>query len=80
MKRYGVHPSLRLAQSPAAAACGGFAAVGRMYRLIAARTAPQRQGTAARRAAANAGSATFSAYVDSRTQTFLFRSVQFSAM
>ena len=48
------------------AACGGFAAVGeagRKYRSIAARPAPQQHGAAARRAAANAGSATFSAYV-----------------
>ena len=28
MKRYDVHSSVRLFHSPAAAACGGFAAVG----------------------------------------------------
>ena len=62
-------PSDRLsAHSPAAAACGGFAAVGpagRRYRSIAARPAPQQHRAAARRAAANAGSATFSADVGS---------------
>jgi len=45
---------------------GGFAAVGPAggrYRPIAARATAQQHGTAARRAAANAGSATFSAYV-----------------
>ena len=36
---------------------------GRRYRSIAARPAPQQHGAAARRAAANAGSATFSACV-----------------
>jgi len=42
MKRYGVRPSVRLSHSPAAAACGGFAAVGpagRIYRSIAAAAA-----------------------------------------
>ena len=62
-------PSVCLSHSPAAAACAGFAAVGpagRRYRSIAARPAPQPQhGAAARRAAANAGSATFSVYVGS---------------
>ena len=57
--------------SPAAAACGGFAAVrpaARRCRSIAARPVPQQHGAAARRAAANAGSATFSAYVRSCAQ------------
>ena len=61
-------PSVRLSRSPAAAACGGFAALGpagRRYRSIAERPAPQQHGAAARRAAANAGSATFTAYVGS---------------
>jgi len=52
-----VRLSDRLSNSPAAAACGKFAAVGpasRSYRSIAAR---------GRRAAANAGSATFTADV-----------------
>ena len=61
-----VFSSVRLSvRSPAAAACGGFAAVGpagSRYRSIAARPAPQQHGAAARRTAANAGSATFSAY------------------
>ena len=62
-------PSVCLSHSPAAAACGKSAAVGpagRRYRSIAVRPAPQPQhGAAARRAAANAGSATFSVYVGS---------------
>ena len=48
--------------------CGGFAAVGaagKRYRSIASRPAPQQHGAAARRAAANAGSATFTADVGS---------------
>ena len=52
--------SVRLFHSPAAAACGGFAAegrAGRQYRSIAAWPAPQQHG--ARHAAANAGSATY---------------------
>jgi len=52
----------------AAAAYGGFAAVGpvgRRYRSIAARQAPQQHGAAARRTAANVGSATFTADVGS---------------
>jgi len=61
-----IFSSVRLSvRSPAAAACGGFAAVGpagSRYRSIAARSAPQQHGAAARRTAANAGSATFSAY------------------
>ena len=64
MKRYGVS----LSNSPAAAACGGFAAVGpagRKYRSLAARSALQQHGAATPRAAANAGSATFSADVGS---------------
>jgi len=47
---------------------GGFAALGaasRKYRSIAARPAPQQHGAAARRKAANAGSATFTADVGS---------------
>ena len=59
-------PSVCLSHSLAAAACAGFAAVGpagRRYRSIAARPAPQQHGAAARRAAANAGSATFTADV-----------------
>ena len=63
-----VRPSVRLSHSPAAAACGGFAAVGpadRRYRSTAARPAPQQHSAAARRAAANAGSATFRADVGS---------------
>jgi len=46
----------------AAAACGGFAAecpAGRRYRSIVARPAQQQHGAAARRTAANAGSAAF---------------------
>ena len=54
MKRYRVRPSVCLSHSPAAAACGGFAAVGpvvrRRYRAIAA---------------ANAGSVTCTADVGS---------------
>jgi len=55
---------------PTAAACGGFAAVGlagrgRRYWLIAARLAPHHHGAAARRTAADAGSATFTADVGS---------------
>jgi len=68
MKRYGVRPSVCLSYSLAAAACGGFAAVGSVgwkYRSTAARPSPQQHGAAARRAPANAGSATFSAYVGS---------------
>jgi len=53
-------PSVCLSRSHAAAACGA----GLRYRSIAARPAPQQHGAAARRAAANAGSATFSAYED----------------
>ena len=56
-----VHP---LSQLPAAAACGGFAAVGpagKRYRSTAARPAPQQHGAAA----ANAGSVTFTADVGS---------------
>jgi len=53
-----VRRSVSLSHSPAAAACGGFAAVGPAGR-IAARPALQQHGTAARRATANAGSATF---------------------
>ena len=52
-------------------ACGGFAAVGpagRRYRSIAARSMQQQQGAAARRAAANAGCATFTADARSWTQ------------
>ena len=63
-----IGPSVALSYSPAVAARSGFAAVGpvgRKYRLIAARLVPQQHGTAARRAAANAGSATFSAYIGS---------------
>ena len=74
MKRYGVRPSVCLSHSPAAAACGGFAAVGpagRRYRSITARPARNQHGAAARHAAANTGSATFSAYVGSQTQDFL---------
>ena len=59
-------PSVCLSRSPVAAACGGFAAVspaGRIYRLLAARPAPQQHGAAARRAAADAGSATLAADV-----------------
>ena len=49
-----VRLSLCLSLSPAAVAYGAFAAVGpagRRYRSIAARSAPQQHGTAARRAA-----------------------------
>jgi len=49
-----------LSHSPTTAACGGFAAVGpagRRYQSIAAWPAPQQHGAAA----ANAGSATFTA-------------------
>jgi len=58
----------RLSNSPAAAAGGMFAAVGqasKRYRSIVAQPVPQQHGAAARSAAANAGSATFSAYVGS---------------
>ena len=71
MKRYGVRPSVCLFHSPAAAACGGFAAVrpaGRRYRSIAVRPAPQQHGAAA----ANAGSATLSADVEAAVNTDLF--------
>jgi len=47
MQRYGVRPSVCLSRSPAAAACGGFAAVhpaARRYRSIAARPVPQQHG------------------------------------
>jgi len=60
--------SVCLFHLPAAAACGGFAAVGlagTRYRSIDARPAQQQHGAAARRAAANAGSATFTADVGS---------------
>ena len=53
--------SICLFHSPAAAACGGFAAVGpvgRRYRSIAARPAPQQHVATEWRAAENAGSAT----------------------
>ena len=66
MQRYGVRLSVCLSHSPAAASCGEFAAVGpagMTYRTIAARSAPQQHGAAARRAAVNAGSATFTADV-----------------
>ena len=66
MKRHGARPSVCLSNSPTAAACGGFAAVGpanRRHRSVAARPASQQHGAAARRAAANAGSATLSVYV-----------------
>ena len=59
-----VRLSVCLSHSPAAAAYGGFAAVGpadRKYRSIAARPAPQQHGATA----ANAGSATFTADVGS---------------
>ena len=59
-------PSVCLSHSPVVASCGGFAAVGpagRRYRSIAARPALQQYGSAARRAAANAGSASFTAGV-----------------
>jgi len=55
---------LCLSVSPAAAACGGFVAVrpaGKRYRSIGAWQGSQQHGAAAWRAAANAGSATFSA-------------------
>jgi len=64
-------PSVCLFQSSAAAACGGFAAVGpagRRYRWIA----PQQNGAAARHAAANAGSGTFTADVGGWTQIYLY--------
>jgi len=60
--------SVSLFNLTAAAAYGGFAAVGpvgRRYRSIAARQAPQQHGAAARRTAANVGSATFTADVGS---------------
>ena len=71
-----VCPSVCLSHSPAATACGGFAVVslvGRKYRSIAAWPAPQQHGAAARRAAENAGSATFTANVGSWTQACLVR-------
>ena len=51
----------------------------RKYRLIAARPAPRQHEVAARRSAANAGSATFTADLGSWTQTcmFNFRTVFF---
>ena len=55
-------PSVCLSHSPAAAACGRFAAVGpagRRYQSIAARPVPRKHGAAA----ANAGSVTFTADV-----------------
>jgi len=65
--RLTVSPSFRVsAHSPAAAACGGFAAVGqqgRKYQSIAAEPAPQQHGAKARRAAANAGGAMFTACI-----------------
>jgi len=65
MKRYGVCPSRLLSVSFARCSIvGEFAAVGpagRRYPSIAAWQAPQHHGAAARRAAANAGNATFSA-------------------
>ena len=63
--------SVRLFQSSAAAACGGFAAVGpagRRYRWIA----PEQNRAAARHAAANAGSGTFTADVGGWTQIYLY--------
>ena len=59
-------PSVCLSYFSAASAGGRFAAVGlagRKYRSIVARSAPQQQGAAERRAAENAGSALFSANV-----------------
>ena len=64
--------SVCLSHSPAAATCGEFAAVGpawKRYRSIAARPAPQQHAFAARRSAANAGSATFTADVGRWTHT-----------
>jgi len=61
-----VRLSVCLSHSPAAAACSGVAAgvpAGIRYRSIAAQPAQQQHVTAAPPAAANAGSAKFSAYV-----------------
>ena len=69
---YARRPSVCLSHSPAAAACGGFAAVGpagRRYRSIAARLAPQQRGTSVQRTAGNVGSATLTADGGSWTQT-----------
>jgi len=63
-----VHPSVCLSHLPAVVACSGFAAVsllGRRHLLIAARPAPQQDRAAARCAAVNVGSATFTAGIGS---------------
>jgi len=69
--------SVCLSQLPTgAAACGGFAAVGaapsgRRYQLPGSNGAVAAQRTAARWSAANAGSITFTAAVESSTQTYI---------
>jgi len=74
MKRDGVRPSVRptFHHSPAARRCDGFAAERRPGMSIDSGDRPAFSSSsraAARRAAANAGSATLSAYVGSRSQT-----------
>ena len=75
MKLSNVRPSVCLSHSVAAHRCGGFAAVGPARagdtdRLLhGQRPAVSSSPAAARRAAANAGSATLSADVGSCTET-----------